>query len=83
MSTFEPIWLARVWGLVKVLLVQIYWKASAIFSTTHVGAGPLVRKFTKTANEYFLDETGSAIVAETLQLWRINVALSSQEIRSS
>lgn len=59
-------------GLVRVLLLQIYWKAFAIFSTTHVGAGPLVRKFTKTANEYFLDEAGSATVAETLQLWRMD-----------
>lgn len=59
-------------GLVRALLVQIYWKASAIFSTTHVGASPLIRKFTKTANEFFLDEAGSATVAETLQLWRMD-----------
>lgn len=59
-------------GLVKVLLVQMYWKASAILSTTHVGAGPMVRKFTNIANEYFLDEAGSAKVAETLQLRRVD-----------
>ncbi|KAG8157717.1 hypothetical protein KVR01_012379 [Diaporthe batatas] len=59
-------------GLVNALLVQIYWKGSAIFSTTHVGASPLVRKFTKTANEFFLDEAGPATVAETLQLWRMD-----------
>lgn len=59
-------------GLVKVLLAQMYWKASAIFSTTHVGAGPMVRKFTKSANDYFLDEACSAKVAETLQLRRMD-----------
>lgn len=63
-------------GFVKVLLVQIYWKASAIFSTIYVGAGPLVRKFTKTANEYFLDKAGCATFAETFQLWRMDRRIS-------
>lgn len=37
-----------------------------------MGADPLVQKFTKTANEYFLDEAGCATVPETLQLWRMD-----------
>lgn len=30
-------------GLVKVLLLQIYWHTSAMFSTTYVGTAPLVK----------------------------------------
>ncbi|KAJ0118235.1 hypothetical protein J7T55_009018 [Diaporthe amygdali] len=52
-------------GLIRVLMVQIYWRASALFSTTYVAVQPLVKKYTKTANEYFIDEAGCATIAET------------------
>ncbi|KAK2604781.1 hypothetical protein N8I77_007681 [Diaporthe amygdali] len=53
-------------------MVQIYWRASALFSTTYVAVQPLVKKYTKTANEYFIDEAGCATIAETLQVWRMD-----------
>lgn len=59
-------------GLIRVLMVQVYWRASALFSTTYVAVQPLVKKYTKTANEYFIDEAGCATIAETLQVWRMD-----------
>lgn len=57
-------------GLIRELILQILWRASAVFSTTHVGAGLLVKKFTKVANEYILDEAAAATIPEALQIWR-------------
>lgn len=57
-------------GLIRELILQILWRASAVFSTTHVGAGQLVKKFTKVANEYFLDEAAAATIPEAAQIWR-------------
>lgn len=60
----------RLGGLIRELILQILWRASAVFSTTHVGAGQLVKKFTRVANEYILDEAAAATVPEALQIWR-------------
>lgn len=57
-------------GLIRELILQILWRASAVFTTTHVGASQLVKKFTKVANEYFIDEAAAAIIPEALQIWR-------------
>ncbi|KAG8169846.1 hypothetical protein KVR01_000591 [Diaporthe batatas] len=57
-------------GLVRELMLQMLWRSSAVFSTTHVGAGQLVKKFTKVANEYILDEAAAATIPEAAQIWR-------------
>lgn len=55
-------------GLIRELILQILWKASAVFSTTHVGASQLVKKFTKVANEYILDEAAATTTPEAAQI---------------
>lgn len=57
-------------GLIRELLLHILWRASAVFSTTHVGASQLVKKYTKFANEYFLDEAAATTIPESAQIWR-------------
>lgn len=62
---------ARSFGsLIRELILQILWRASAVFSTTHIGASQLVKKFIKVANEYFLDEAAAATIPEAAQIWR-------------
>lgn len=54
----------------RQLIRQILWRASAVFTTTHVAADKIIKPFTKTAEEYAGDEMGCTTVPEVLMVWR-------------
>lgn len=59
-------------ALIRLLIRQILWRTSALFTTTHVAADQALKPFTETAEEYAGDEMGCTTVPEVLAAWRHN-----------
>lgn len=57
-------------ALVQCLMRQILWYTDACFATAHVSLDKLVKRFTKGANKYVIDEVGNSTISEAPQLWR-------------
>lgn len=57
-------------SLLRLLMRQILWYTSALFTTTHVAVDQVYKVFTKTAQEAFGDEMGCTTVPEACMVWR-------------